>query len=235
MAMCVQAANSRRTVDREQPSRSAMHCCVIPLRRHRRARCWRDSVAQSSRISGNSSRTRMVQVMDMAKSAVIHQRRARPAGVPASYRIGSASAPLHADVCAQDSPGRTSCHDIIRPGASGRQRTRPCRSASAAVGRRSRRHSVTDPARGVSSGRGWACCAGRSLGGCAWVSAPGGWCLTGLFWPWTCAGISCWQGMDRVRTAQSAGHARRSRPDPAGTGEQLGDHQPWPGRAAWAR
>jgi hypothetical protein len=178
-----------------------MRCWVIPLRRHRRALAVRSSVAQSKATIGNRISAAVqaaMQVMDMAKNAVIHQRRTRPAGVLASYRIGSASASLHAEVCVQDSPGRTSCQGTIRPGWLGPQRTRPCRSASAAVGRRSRRHSVTDPARGVSSGHGWACCAGRSLGACAWVSGPSVWCLTGLFWPWTCAGISCWQGMDRV-------------------------------------
>jgi hypothetical protein len=42
-------------VVREQPRRSAMACCVIPERRQRLARCWRDSLAQSRISSGRRS------------------------------------------------------------------------------------------------------------------------------------------------------------------------------------
>ena len=61
-----------------------MACWVRPWRRQRRARCWRDSVAQQSRMIGSSSRARAHaarQVTDMIGNAVVHQRRTRPADV----------------------------------------------------------------------------------------------------------------------------------------------------------
>ena len=62
-----QAVSSRRTVEREHPSRSAIRCCVQPARRQRLARCCRDSEAQQitssgSRISASSSAASVVRV-----------------------------------------------------------------------------------------------------------------------------------------------------------------------------
>lgn len=57
--------SSLRTVVRLQPSRLAMACWVRPERLQRRARCWRDSLAQASMMNGSSSRTSAHAAMQM--------------------------------------------------------------------------------------------------------------------------------------------------------------------------
>lgn len=68
-----------RAVDCEQPSRVAMTRQVLPWARQRRILKGRDSVAQSSRRTGSSSRATAQASRQVVVMISVDQRRTRPA------------------------------------------------------------------------------------------------------------------------------------------------------------